>query len=326
MVEQTPIPFQTPAALGPYSQIGLDYGNDNGETFLGPFEPGGGARYFVLFGRTDGSSVVTVRVTKSVDGGATWATQDAVNEPVVAFAGGMDVCRLGTDLYITYAPTLSTIRTIVFAMGGGDIYGVPTADLSFTATVSLVNLRTVQALSGDIFCFFDDNDFPGIKYAKLSAGVWSATHVVEASAGADTFRMLSAVIDTTDKMHLFFQSRIGTGSTRALSYRSLTTAGTLGSRVTVASQVNVDWNIGHVSVFGDNLIIPAAPVSSGIKAGFFQGSGLAGPTFGAFQLLDTNTNAFGWNDKYLYSFTSQDCAGSVLRCERLSASIAAGRS
>ncbi len=304
MVEQTPIPFQTPAALSPYSQIGVDYGNNNGETFLGPIESGGG-RYFVLFGRTDGSSDVTIRVTKSVDSGATWATQDIANEPDVEFAGGLDVTTFGTDIFIVYASTLAAIREITFSMAT-DTYGSPTADKSFASTVSLVNLRAVRVSNGDIFAFFDVNDFPGIQYAKLSGGVWGANQSIEAGGGSDSYRLLSVVIDSTDLMHVFYQTRINTGSTRQLSYRSLTTAGTLGSRVTVASQVNVDWNIGHVSVWGDNLVIPASPVSSSLKAGVFVGAGLASPVFASFVLLDTNTQMFGFSDLYLYSFTSQD--------------------
>ncbi len=307
MVTATPVLLANPPDT--YYSFESDFGSRNGETFVGPVERVNGDLYLV--GWDTLGDLLTV--LKSTDGGATYASQDTSNRPA-NYPGGLDIVAVADTLHILYCPSIDSVQIQQFDM---------TADLFSTASPAKSNAnsffnstcRLARVSGGDFYAFWNEADGSfvtnPIKYAVYNGASWGSTLPIVSTVNRN-YGLRGVIADANDLIHVVFQDGASSiSSSRVLTYRSLTTGGTVSTSTVIESvSRSADWQVGHLSIWTPVatplLVVPTPRMTSPAdKASVYIGTNLAGPI--SFDPVVQLNNSIGSTaDAYMYSVLSAD--------------------
>ncbi len=290
-----------------YYSFEPDFGNRNGETFVGPVERLNGDLY--LAGWDTVSDLLVV--LKSTDGGSAWAKQDVAHQPTL-YPGGLDIVAVVNTLHILYCPAIDSLAIQQFDMAT-DTFGAASPTKSNSSSFFASTCRLARVSSGDLYAFWNEADASfltnPIKYAVYNGASWGSTQTIITAANKN-YGLRGAIADASDLIHIVFQDGASSISTsRILTYRSLTTGGTV-SASTVIENVsrNADWLVGRLAIWipvaDPILVVPTPRMTAPFdKSSVYLGTHLAGPI--SFDpLVQLNTSIGSTADAYMYAVLS----------------------
>ncbi len=210
-------------------------------------------QYQVLSSQYPVAGQFVLEVYKSLDGGATWVSQDISNRPALDNIPQMvapTVSIRNNIIAIIYAPADQLgLRGIYFDCST-DSFSAP----SLSGPITHLSEASVLQLpsNGDCYVFYTKGAPLVLFYRTFIAGVWGAE--VQISFEAANVILINVIIDPDERLHIYYHTITSTFDLREVTI--------LANVVGAASDVNLGISVGDAltvgqpSIIGTNIVIP----------------------------------------------------------------------
>lgn len=272
---------------------------------MGPWALGGALYVFVL-----NASPIKICVSKSIDGGVTWTFPDIANSPAALTNPRYSVTQFGTTIRIIYGDNLGggggqntgTMHAIDFDTAtdtygavsdsgiGWDAPGIADPAPSIVAlTLSTLTTRVIYVNHTTLFT-------SQLRYVDYDGAVWGTPADITAITASTLVQPATAVVDSSDMIHLAYVFESPVGPNQSLRYASITLGGSVNAGQLILTPF--EGFTGTLSISGSNLVLPVVDqITTTLKA--WLGSSFAGgaPTWTS---VSPDTNTYSADAGYTY--------------------------